>query len=380
MKGMATVLMVAIFLFSLGAGMGAPIVAGIGGAAFVLAALFTRKADFMNGITTMGISREVWEAHIEENLFPSNEFVLDMMDESEYVNFRTVHSPNAGAAPNVVKNRVLTGSGQTEVTHSTRVDTVVDWSIDEYTTDPFKIVNAEEVELSYNKRESILYEQEMALRKAIGDNILVAIAPTGGATLPEGGTNNNILRSTGITNNDVNNVLSTAAYTSGTATGNRLKFTLYDVKQAALLFDTQNIPAEDRTMVMSAQAKNQLIDDLIATKYRGSLGDVFDTKTGQVDMLMGFKIRVRSKVCLFDNQATPVVKAVGASATTDENDAIIFFQKAFVARAIGDIHVFATENSAVYYGNIYSALVRMGATKKRSSELGVGAIVQAASA
>jgi hypothetical protein len=75
-----------------------------------------------------------------------------------------------------------------------------------------------------------------------------------------------------------------------------------------------------------------------------------------------------------------VVRAFGSVAAGDDNDAILFWHKAFVAKAIGDIHVYETPNSAIHYGDVYSALVRMGASKKRTSELGVGAIVQTAAA
>ena len=344
----------------------------------VLAVLMPKPAH-TQGYNTCGINVEVWENHIEENLWQNNAFMLYMTDESQYVNNLTVHNPQSGAAPNITKNRAKGGA---PVATNLRTDTVLDWGIDEYTSDPFLITNAEEVQLSYSKRDSVLYEMQMGLSETVAGNMIVAITPTGTATLPAnlgGGTNKNILRTSGITNNDPANVVSSPAYTAA-ATGNRLNITLYDVKAARKFLNKQNVPMTDRVMLMSSDAIDQLVNDLIATKYRASVGDVFDTKSGTVSQLLGFQIVERATVCQYNNAATPVVKAYGVAGAADDNDATLFWQKAFVRKAMGDTHIYETTNSAVYYGDVYSVLVRMGASKSRTSELGIGAIVQTASA
>jgi hypothetical protein len=349
-------------------------------AGIVLAAVLMPQPGHTKGISTSGISREVWESHIQENLYPGNEFLMSMTDESEYVNYKTVHSPQAGAPPTVTVNPSFPLNAGAGATTSQRTDTNTDWMIDVFSTNPFIITNAEEVELSYSKRESILYETEMEIRRVIAEKLLVNVSPTGTALLVDGVTTNaNVLRSSGITNNDVADVRSSVAYTSA-ATGNRLNFTLYDVRQAKKLFDKQNVPAEDRSMVMSPDAADQIINDLIVTKFRQDAMSAFDTKTGKIDMLLGFKVYIRSKVVAYSNAATPVVKAYGAAGAADDNDSILFWQKAFVASAVGDIHVYEQLNSPTQQADVYSALIRMGATKKRTSEVGVGAIVQSAAA
>ena len=348
--------------------------AELGTAAAVLygSSLFMPGPQGLGNVWTSGISVEIWAKHIEENLFASNAFQLTMTDQSEYVNARTVHNPNAGAVPVITVNRA---HGGPRVDPALRVDTTNDWDIDELTSAPFIITNAEEVELSYDKMSSVLYEQEMALRDTAAIKMLINVSPTGTGVLPDTTVNANILRSSGITNNDVADVRSSVAYTPG-ATDNRLNFTLYDIRQMKKLFDRQNIPQEDRTLVMTPDAADQILNDLIVTKFRQDALNVFDTKTGNLDTLLGFKVYIRSKSATYNNAATPVVKAYGAATAADDNDAILGWQKAFVARALGDTHVYETLNSATDYGDIYSALVRVGATKLRSSELGVAAIVQ----
>ena len=329
-----------------------------------------------------GLSREIWENHILENIFPNNSFLESMLDESEYVNYKTVHSPQAGSAPTVTVDPVFPLNSGNGLAVTQRSDSQVDWNIHVFFAGPIIITNSEEVELSYNKRESVLYEMEMELRRVIAENLLIYCAPTGGATLPAnlgGGTNNNIFRTTGHTNNDLAKADASLAYTAG-ATGNRLNFTLWDFANMKTFFDTQNIPDEDRNVIMSPNAQRQLINDMIATQYRGVLGDVFDLKTGRIDALMGFKIYHRSQVMQYTNADLPVVKAYGAAGAATDNDAMLFWQKAGLAKAFGDIHVYSQMDSPKDAGDIFSVLMRMGATKKRYSELGVAALVQAASA
>jgi len=328
---------------------------------------------------TAGINKEVWENHIMENLFPNNSFLEDMMDESEYVNYLTVHTSQAGSVPSVIVDPVFPLNGGNGLAVTQRADNVADWTIHVFFCGPFLITNAETVQLAYNKRESVLYNMEMQLRRVIAENILVYCAPTGTQLLPDGVTTNaNVTRTSGIFNNDTANVVSSAAYTAG-AIGNRLNFTLWDITAKKLEFDNLDIPDEDRNVVMSANAEAQLIKDMVATKYRESLSDVFDLKTGKISVIMGFKIHHRSKVMLYNNANTPVVKAYGAAGAATDNDCMLFWQKGALAKAVGDVIMYEQLGSPTQGGDVYSILIRCGATKKRLSEMGVSALVQAAS-
>lgn len=328
-----------------------------------------KRPEHARGAYTAGINTEVWERHIVQNLYKNNEFLQQSEDDSEYVNNLTVHLPQAGADPGVSKNRSFNGN---PTTATTRTDTTVDYNIDEYTTDPIRIGNAEEVQLSYNKRESVLMASQAILRQNISDNALVQWAPSAA-------TVSNILRTSGFANNDTTTAVGVAANVNSTATGNRNLFTVYDVRQAALLLNNQNVPLEERKMLISANMYDQLITDMIATKYR-DFSMAFDPKNGVVGRLMGFDLYIRQSVLTYNNAGTPVVKAVGAAGAATDNDCALFWQKGHLRRAIGDVHFFETLNSAVYYGDVYSLLLRFGGSKTRTSEVGVGAIVQGAHA
>lgn len=304
----------------------------------------------------MGIQREIWQDHIEGNLFKNNEFLLASTDAGQFVlQGKVVHIPQAGGLPAVEKNR-----SSLPATVVQRTDTDVTYALDEYTSDPILIPNAETFELSYNKRESVLGEHEASLRQTIADNLLVTWSPSAAGS---------ILRTTGV---------STAAHTAD-ATGNRRKFALKDLKAAQLALNKQNVPMEGRFALISADMFQQITDELSANEYRDfSMG--FDPKEGVLGKLFGFKIMMRSAVVTYTNADTPVVKAAAAATSADDNDAVLCWQQDAVERAMGAVKFFERVDDPTYYGNVYSTSVRMGGRKRRNDQKGIIAIVQAAAA
>src|SRR5690606_15757074 len=81
---------------------------------------------------------------------------------------RIVHIPQSGGAGNVVKNRTVKPAAIRE-----RTDTDVLYRIDEYTTDPVTIPNADNYELSYNKRESVIGEDRANLSNEVAEGLLL---------------------------------------------------------------------------------------------------------------------------------------------------------------------------------------------------------------
>lgn len=299
-----------------------------------------------------GISVEVWQDHIEGNLFKNNEFLLASTDASQYViQGKIVHIPQAGATPGTEKNR---SSLPAEV--SQRTDTDVTYQLDAYTTDPILLPNAESFELSYNKRESVLSEHEDTLRERIADELLIKWAPT---------VAGNITRTTGD---------ATDTYVTDT-TGSRKKFTVSDLKTAQKMLNKQKMPKNDRYALFSADAFDQFLDDFKITQNR-DFSQEFDAKTGVIGKLYGFNIMVRSDVVLYNAGAT-AVNAYGAATAEDDNDAVLCWQKNAIERAVGNVKMFGDVDDPTYYGDIYSFEVRMGGRRRRDDSKGIVAIVQA---
>jgi hypothetical protein len=159
------------------------------------------------------------------------------------------------------------------------------------------------------------------------------------------------------------------------ATTTRKKFALADLKAAQKLMDKQDVPLQDRYVLMSADMYDQITDEMTPTQYR-DFSNAYDVTKGIMGEIYGFKIMKRSYVLAYDNVATPVVKQPGAAGAATDNDAVLVWQKNMVERAKGEVKFFEDLGSSTYYGDIYSALVRMGGRKRRANGEGVIAIVQ----
>ena len=322
------------------------------------------------GAVKMGVDVELWLPDVVPTLFKNNEFLLASTDHSSYVNALTVHIPQEATALSWIKNRVKGGAATNT---NLRTDTVLDYSIDEYTSEPMLITDAEMKQLSYNKRAAVLTQLMKKGKETIADNIIYIWGSTG--------TGGNILRSTGVRNNDVAaGVETTNLLVNGTATGLRKYFGLYDLRQAGLKLDKMKVPAAGRVCLLSANMYQQLMDDVVATKYRDGLQMGKVMETGQINEILGFKIFMRAEVLTYTNASTPVKKTVGAAEATTDNDCAICWHPDFVARAIGDYTLYYNAGMAANYGDVMSALIRMGGSKMYTAETGVVTIVQDAAA
>lgn len=330
----------------------APVVALVVFGGTTLLSIGTYK-DRRTGGYAFAIYQEIWVDYIIQNLFKNSDFITKCFDESDKVLAgRVVHIPQAGAKPTVVKNRAI-GSLATNVT---RVDTDITYNLDDYTTDPTLITDAEANEISYDKIGSVLDEHLQTLRETIGDDLLVKWL-TG---LPAA----NIIRTTG-------GAVSTALAPG--ATGTRLKFLKADLKTAQNLFNKQNIPAEERYALFPTDLYSQLQEDSDLMQRDIDM----NLKDGVVGRLYGFNLIERSSTPVFTNASPPVVKALGAASATTDNMSVVCWQKNAVAKALGSVKFFEALNDPNSYGDIYSALVKMGGRSRRTLFQGVAAIVQA---
>ena len=305
------------------------------------------------GVATMGIQREVWANYIVGNLFKDNEFLNYCFNEDAFViNGVLVHIPQAGAVANVKRNRT-----NLPATITQRQDIDITYALDEFTTDPKLIVNAEMVELSYDKISSVLQEEVAGLKQVIADWILYKWSPAKATS---------IIRTTGS---------NMTANLPG-ATGNRKKVLAVDIQAIRTKFNKDNVPKEDRYLIMSSDMYNSLLEDLGPTHARQAIMDVANLPEGVIDRYMGFNIMERSSVVAYSNAATPAAKTPDANTATTDNDTCLAYQKLSVAKAFGTTDFFERLNDPQFYGNVYSALQRMGGRIRRADEKGIVALVQ----
>ncbi|MEP7169101.1 MAG: phage capsid protein [Bacteroidota bacterium] len=300
----------------------------------------------------MAIQKEIWVQYIQQNLFKDSDFINYAFNADQYVlEGKVVHIPNSGTAPSVTRNR---SSLPASVTQRTDID--ITYAIDEFTSDPILIPNAETIELNYDKLSSILDETESSIRSLIGDWMLYNWRAENASS---------IVRTTGANVN---------AHLSG-ATGTRKKFLLADLKAARLVLNKQNVPKEDRFLLIDSDMYDQLMDELTISQYREASKDL-DLPKGVIGKIFGFNLMERTTVLTANNAGTPVIQLLGAATAATDNGVAFAWQKNTVERALGMIDFFENLGDPTYYGDIYSALVRMGGRKRRNDQKGVVAIIQ----
>ena len=345
----------AIVFMAVGDVMGATNLPALGIVGFVvsMALAFMPGNVKGQGIAMMAVQVEIWQNDIIENLFKNNEFLLRATDESQYImQGKVVHIPQAGANPNVEKNRA-----SLPATAAQRTDSDVTYTVDTYSTDPFLITKAEEVELSYNKRMSVLNQHIATLNQTMADNVLVTWAAAG------------------ITLNYTTGENKDAVFNATVAGTQRKKATLADIQAIANTMNRQNVPMNDRVIIMSADMYQDIVEAMSLTQFRDFSAGM-DPKTGVVGRLLGFDIYMRSKVVYFSSAAA--VKTVAAADAADDLDAAIAFQMNSVAKAMGPVVFFERLKDPTYYGDVYSIEARLGARVRRSDFKGVVALLSAA--
>lgn len=310
-----------------------------------------------DGVAMMAVNKEIWIEDIVGNLFKTNPHLKFAFNADAFVlQGKVVHIPNAGAKPAVKRNRE-----NFPATVVLRQDSDITFVMDEYTTDPVKIENADKYELSYDKRRSVIGDQSDALSELVGDWFLRYWSPSLAAQ---------IKRTTGDAE---------AAHLPS-ATGNRKKITVIDVKRMQKEFNKQNIPNGNRYAMLDADMYDQFTDDLSISQER-EFSKALNEETGVVGKLFGFTfLEPRSTALRYDNTGTPVALDPDADANTTDNAAALFWHKELVIRAMGTKEFFDNEGDPEHYGDIYSALLRSGGRIKREDGKGVFALVQTATA
>jgi hypothetical protein len=301
----------------------------------------------------MAVQTEIWVRYIMDRLFKDNAFLSKCFNDDQYVvGGRIVHIPQPGAAPTVVKNRSSYPGVAVQ-----RTDNDITYTLDGYTTDPTHITNAEMQEITYDKIGSVFGDHAGFLVQTVADDLIIKWLTGLGST--------GILATSGG---------ATAASTwDPTLTGNRKAMVANDLKKASLKMNLQNIPKENRYALLESNMLDQLTSDLTQTQYR-DFSQYFDATNNIVGKLYGFNIMERSSVA-YAAVTTNAINPLGAAlAATDQPTSLVWQQNA-VARALGERRFFERKDDPLYYGDVYSALLRMGGRRRRSDDAGIFAIV-----
>lgn len=332
--------------------------AAVAGGVFALGTgvqLLTGKSLLPTNSLAMGLQTEVWIQDIQENLFFENEFLNLAIDHSAYIVNSVVHIPQAGSNPTVVKNRTELVADLQQ-----RTDTELTYGVDNYTTDPFLVKNIDELQISYDKRQSILGQHIATLGDTIAVNTLQSWAVNASTT--------HVLRTTGDAEGD-------EVLPHSTATGTRNLLTKKDFARAAAVMDLDKVPKQGRFAVVPTAMYYNLFTDAELIANRARLGEDL-IKKGVVGDIHGFKIIYRGEVVRYTNAGANNLRANDAAAAATDCAGAICFSRFAVTQAIGEIMVYLNEGEARSYGDIMSAEVNQGASFMRANNWGRVCIAQ----
>lgn len=317
------------------------------------AVIMPPKYWFTGHLAIGGLPVEVWKKYIIEKFRKDNAFMFKSKDDSGHVlGGAVVHIPQAGADPTIVKNR-----SSYPATAVQRTDTDITYVLDTYSTDPTHISWAEIQDISYAKLDSILGGQTRALGELVADDLLIKWSPAAAQF---------VLTTGGPT------ALTTAGV--GGQTGTRKLFHQKDLIKAMVAMNVTNTPKAGRQALIDDNMFDGFYDSLTDSQMN-SFQQFADNKNGVVGRLHGFDIMTRSSVLAY--AAGNTVKALGSALAATDNLASLCWHPDTVCRAQGAMKPFQNVDDALYYGDIYSAMLRMGGRKERTDALGVIAIVQA---
>lgn len=308
------------------------------------------------------IPQHVYARYIVEKLRRTNPHLSLAYSEDDYVlDGAVVHIPQAGDNPEVVKNRTTLPATAVQ-----RADAQLVYPLDVYTTTPSLLTWHEANEISYDKADSLLSDHTATLMDVIGSWMLYnwvhayKASDYSDETLPA----TNIIKTTGAAVN---------AAESG-QTGQRKALTWQDLQSAQALMNKQNVPMEGRYALLESYMYNQLISSLTSDNMMAAYQQVADMRNGVIGRLFGFGILQRSEVINFTSAGKPKLPDEAMSAT--DQVGCLLWQRDCVAVARGEIRAMQDIDNPLYYGSIFSSLVKMGGRCRRSGWEGVIAIVQ----
>lgn len=305
----------------------------------------------LNAVTDMA----VWNKYIIEKLRKVNEFLFRSKNETPFVlGGATVYIPQAGNDPTIEVD-TFTVPGVAVV----RTDSDINYVLQYFRTVPTAVPWAELQTISYDKIDSVIGGHMLSLAEKVADSLLIKWCPAAVTQIATTG-------GTGAT---------TVQPVTG-QTGTRKAFDQSDLVNAMIQMNRDNVAKQGRVALIDDYMYAGFYNSLTATQFN-SFHQYANNQTGQVGRLHGFDIFTRSSVLQFASGGT-VPEALDSALGATDNLASLCWQQDCVAHAIGETKLFTDADNPLYYGNLYSAIVRSGGRSTRTDKKGVIAIVQAA--
>ena len=124
----------------------------------------------------MALQKEIWTADLIAQPLPDTSFVFESEDKSEYVENNTLHLQEAGIEPGVHED-FFDGNAEGERPMAQIEDIPHEVQLKIYSSEATRHRSLEEVELAYNKRQSIINRHRSAINKALAARAAHAWTP-----------------------------------------------------------------------------------------------------------------------------------------------------------------------------------------------------------
>ena len=298
-----------------------------------------------DNVLAAGLLKEIWISRLMEKYYPIAPWLSRAQDFTALVENNTIHLGEIGVDPTVLINNTTY-----PVPFAERADVPLALSLDYYDTQGVVIRNAEQMQLAYNKLDTVIRQHGHALAKAQSAKAAWNFAPAANSTFTP--------------------VFTTKGYPKTSyAAGARLPFSLDRIIAAEQAFDALDIPAGNRVLVLCTQHKQDLLAQDV-NLFKGFT----DFKNGMVGQLYGFDIYTTSQ-CPTYNGTTLQKNAYGAATAGTDAVCSFFFVADEVMHARGTMDMFSRLRDPEAKGDIVNFQQRFVALSIRNKYL--GAIVDA---
>lgn len=283
------------------------------------------------------LRQEVWVKQLLEKFYPDSSFLSYVKDFSAMVDNEAINFADAGLDPKVMINNTTY-----PISVIQREDTPIRIELDKFETENTLVRNPEVVEYAYDQLESVLMGHRNILRSSTGIKAAHAYAP----------------------NED--GIFTPVINTSGDSYNGRKRITIEDILNLKERFDNQDIPLEQRYLVLHPSHVTDLI--LLDTK---SFKDIADVVKGEPKRLAGFNVLQFSKTPYYD--ITGKKKTFGTINTPTDTFSSFAFQSGEVMKADGQVKMYMTKDDPKERATIVGFEKRFIALPLRNK--GIGAIV-----
>jgi len=279
------------------------------------------------GVLPMALQTEVWVRDIKENPVPDHSFVLASTDLSEYVDNNKLHLAEAGAEPLTVENWFQNETDPLGTATITDADNEV--VLKTYSTQQTRHRQLEDVEVNYDRRQSIINRHRISLEKNLGARAAFEWTPG--------------------TDNAYNKVLplvdgSTTISVIDAIIDMQLFFAGHDKT------DGLNVCLSPEHMAAIRKEDKDLYKSIMAEKGLD---------------LYGFKVHTYSRNPIFDS--TNAKKAFGSVMSEGDKRCSFFWATDEVFRCFGSVEMFATLRDSAWQADIISFAQRALVGKIRSA-------------